>query len=392
MIRKLKLAIFIIILIIITLTGLYWLTLGALILVFIWQLFESDLPVIVWFKKHSFVSLLITIPGILILAISVRVFIIEIFAIPSGSMENTLLVGDKVLVSKLNYGPSMPKSPNEIPWINLFYYLSANKTTNLDSPYWDYCRLSGFSSVKYGDVIVFIHPLWGKRDNYFIKRCVGIPGDTLQIIDGVVFANRQEISVSDHAKQLYQMKINDRTEFRKMTESLDLEIWGNNSADAKGNIKLNLTGLQQIQLLNQKCVNSVSIRKVENDSSQWVYPKDRKLAWTIDNYGPVVIPRKGTKINLTPISFLVYRQTIDKLEKVIISEKSGVYYLNGLPATTYTFLHNYYFMMGDNRYNSNDSRFWGFVPEENIVGKASIVLFSNDWNGIRWNRILKRIK
>ncbi|MFZ4523808.1 MAG: signal peptidase I, partial [Bacteroidales bacterium] len=239
MIRKLKLAIFIIILIIITLTGLYWLALGALILALIWLLFGSDLQVIVWIKKHSFVSLLITIPGILILAISVRVFIIEIFAIPSGSMENTLLVGDKVLVSKLNYGPAMPKSPYEIPWINLFYYLSANKTTNLDSAYWDYCRLSGFSSVKHGDVIVFIHPLWGKRDNYFIKRCVGIPGDTLQIIDGVVFANRQEISVSDHAKQLYQMKINDRTEFRKMTDSLDLEMWGNNSGDANGNIKLN---------------------------------------------------------------------------------------------------------------------------------------------------------
>jgi signal peptidase I len=392
MIRKLKLAIFIIILIIITLAGLYWLALGALILALIWLLFGSDLQVIVWIKKHSFVSLLITIPGILILAISVRVFIIEIFAIPSASMENTLLVGDKVLVSKLNYGPAMPKSPYEIPWINLFYYLSANQKTNLDSAYWDYCRLSGFSSVKHGDVVVFIHPLWGKRDNYFIKRCVAIPGDTLQIIDGVVFANRQEISVSDHAKQLYQMKINDRIEFRKMTDSLDLEMWGNNSGDAKENIKLNLTGLQQKQLLKQECVNSVSIRTVENDSSQWVYPKDRKLAWTIDNYGPVVIPRKGTTINLTPINYLIYQQTINRLEKAEIKEMSGVYYLNGLPLTSYTFLHNYYFMMGDNRHNSNDSRYWGFVPEENIIGKANIILFSSDWNGIRWNRILKQIK
>lgn len=392
MIRKLKLAIFIIILIIITLTGLYWLALGALILALIWLLFGSELQVIVWIKKHSFVSLLITIPGILILAISVRVFIIEIFAIPTGSMENTLLVGDKVLVSKLNYGPAMPKSPYEIPWINLFWYLSADKTTNLDSAYWDYKRIGGFSSVKHGDVIVFIHPLWGKRDNYFIKRCVAIPGDTLQIIDGVVFANRQEISVSDHAKQLYQMRINDRTEFRKMTDSLDLEMWGNNSGDAKEYIKLNLTGLQQKQLLKKECVNSVSIRTVENDSLQWVYPKDRKLAWTIDNYGPVVIPRKGTTINLTPINYLIYQQTINRLEKAGIREKSGVYYLNGLPSTTYTFLHNYYFMMGDNRHNSNDSRYWGFVPEENIIGKANIILFSNDWNGIRWNRILKQIK
>jgi signal peptidase I len=97
-------------------------------------------------------------------------------------------------------------------------------------------------------------------------------------------------------------------------------------------------------------------------------------------------------INLTPINFLVYRKTIIHLEKVKIEEKSGIFYLNGQPATTYTFLYNYYFIMGDNRHNSNDSRYGGFVLEENIVGKASIILFSNDWDGFRWNRMLKQIK
>lgn len=391
MIRKFQLPLLCIILLITIAMGLYWLALGVLFVFLIYILFISNLSAFVWLRKHSFVSSLITLVGIFILAISIRVFMIEIFSIPSGSMENTLLVGDKVLVSKLNYGPATPRSPYEIPWINLFYYLSANKTTNLDSAYWDYCRLSGFSSIKQGDVAVFIHPLWGKRDNYFIKRCVGIPGDTLRIIDGQVFANREAIAASDHAKQPYQMKVVNRTEFRKMVDSLELETFGN-YARGNENISLNLTKLQQKQLFEKKCVDSVSINVVGKDSTQWADPKDRKLAWTIDNFGPVVVPRKGTAINLTPISFLVYRQTITRLERVEIEEKNCVFYLNGQPITTYTFTHNYYFMMGDNRHNSNDSRYWGFVPEENIIGKANIILFSNDWNGIRWNRILKQIK
>lgn len=390
--HKIQLSILSIILIFIIAIGLYWLALGALLVFLICVLFRSDLSLFVWFRKHSFVSSLASIVGIFILAISMRVFLIEIFSIPSGSMENTLLVGDKIMVSKLNYGPAMPKSPYEIPWLNLIWYLSADKKTKLDSAYWGYNRLSGFSSVKHGDVIVFIHPLWGKRDNYFIKRCVGIPGDTLQIIDGIVFANRQAIAVSDNAKQPHEMKVTNRTEFRKMVDSLEFEIWGNNSGINNESISLNLTSLQQNQLSEKKCVDSVSINLVGNDSAQWVDPKNRKIAWTIDNFGPVVIPRKGMTINLTPISFLIYQQTIIRLEKMKLEDKSGVFYLNGQPVSTYTFRQNYYFMMGDNRHNSNDSRYWGLIPEENIVGKAVIILFSNEQDGFRWNRILKLLK
>jgi signal peptidase I len=304
-------------------------------------------------------------------------------------MENTLLVGDKILVSKLNYGPALPRSPYEIPWINVLWYLGANKKTRLDSAYWSYSRLSGFSFVKHGDVTVFIHPLWGKRDNYFIKRCVGIPGDTLQIIDGIVFDNRHAVTVSENIKQQYKMKITNRTEFSSLIESLELETWGNNSGNNNENIMLNLTRLQQEQLSIKKCVDSVAISYVGKDSTQWVDPRHRELAWTIDNFGPLVIPRKGMTIKLTPISFMIYRRTIARLEKVKLEEKKGLFYLNGQPVTTYMFRQNYYFMMGDNRNNSNDSRYWGLVPEENIVGKAVAVLFSNGQNGFRWNRILK---
>lgn len=392
MIRRIQLSVFGIVLLYITLIGIYWLALGALLVFLIYVLFRSDHSLFVWLRKHSFVSSLGSIVGIFILAISIRMYLIEIFSIPSGSMENTLLVGDKILVSKLNYGPALPKSPFEIPWINLIWYLSADKTTKLDSAYWDFNRLSGFSSVKHGDVVVFIHPLWGKRDNYFIKRCVGIPGDTLQVIDGIVFADRQAITVSDNAKQPYQVKVSNRSKFRSLVDSLDFETLDNNSGRNNESISLNITKLQQNQLSEKKYVNSVSISLVENDSTQWVEPIDKKMAWTIDNFGPLVIPRKGVTINLTHISFLVYRQTITRLEKMKMEEKSGVFYLNGQPVTTYTFRQNYYFMMGDNRHNSNDSRYWGLVPEENIVGKAVVILFSNGLNGFKWSRLLKLLK
>jgi len=390
--RKIKLTVFGIILLIITFIGLYWLALGALLIYLICSLFKSDLSLIVWLRKHGFVLLMVSILGIFILAISIRVFMIEIFTIPSSSMENTLLVGDMILISKLNYGPVLPKSPYEIPWINLFWYLSSNKTTNLDSAYWDYNRLSSYSSVKHGDMAVFIQPLWRIRNNFLIKRCVGIPGDTLQIIDGVVFANKQAITVSDDAKQPYQMKVINRTVFMNLVDSLNIEIWKNNLEFCNQRVILNITQLQLKQLSEKKSVDSVSFSLVQNDTTQWIFPNDQKLTWNIDNFGPLVIPRKGMTINLTPLNFLLYQQSINILEKSKIEERNNIYYLNGKSVTTYTFRQNYFFMMGDNRHNSNDSRYWGFVPEENIVGKAVIVLFSNELNGFRWTRTLKIIK
>ncbi len=253
--------------------------------------------------------------GVIILAILFRVFFIEIYSIPSGSMEDTLLPGDKVLVNKLVYGPKLPASPYEIPWVNLVWFLRADASANPDSVYWEYQRLRGFSNIARGDVMVFSHPIWGGRNNFFIKRCMGLPGDT----------------------------------------------------------------------------DSSNIKTSPPDSTRWVYPKSGAFAWTIDNYGPLVIPYQGMAIQLDHGNYLLYGRTVNRLEQVKLEEKNGHYYLNGAAANHYIFQHNYYFMLGDNRNNSNDSRYWGFVPEENIVGKAGLILFSNNWDGFKWGRLLKPI-
>lgn len=391
--RKIQLSVLGVIVLIITFTGLYWLALGILFVFLIVLLFRSNLSVFVLIRRYSFVSSLSSIVGIFLLAISMRVFFIEIFAIPSGSMEETLLPGDKVLVTKLNYGPRMPYSPYEIPWLNLFWYLQANAATNTDTIFWNYTRLKGLSKVKNGDVIVFGHPLWGKRDNFFIKRCIGLPGDTLEIRNGVVNINRRVFSEPAYVKNQYTIWYNNSSALHKLADSLNLNVTGLYGSHEKRELEVSMNRLNKEQLIKQACIDSIRIKTVADDSTQrvWFSRKNKQLTWTIDNFGPLVIPANGMTINLTRTSFLVYQQTINRLEKVKIKEKNGIFYLNGQPASTYTFKQNYYFMMGDNRSNSNDSRYWGFVPEENIVGKATLIILSSDWDGLRWRRMFKAI-
>lgn len=370
---------------------LYWLA-GILVSAGIFGLlFSSELRFIVWFKSKMWLGSILSLFAVFFVAISMRIFFVEIFAIPSGSMEDTLLPGDKVLVTKLNYGPRMPYSPYEIPWLNLFWYLQANASTNTDTIFWNYTRLTGFSKVKNGDVIVFGHPLWGKRDNFFVKRCIGVPGDTLEIRNGEVNINRKVFSEPAYVKNQYAIWYNNSAALYKLVDSLSLNAVGFYGQRDKRELELPMNRLDKEQLIKQVCIDSIRTKSVDSDSSKWVwvYPKNEELVWTIDNFGPLVIPAKGMIIHLTNTNFLVYQQTITKLEKERIDEKNGIFYLNGRPTTTYTFKQNYYFMMGDNRSNSMDSRYWGVVPEENIVGKASLILLSSDWNGFRWKRILQ---
>jgi len=189
----------------IVLTQLWWFFAGIAALAGISLLLSTG-----FFKHHKrarWLKSTITIVVVFAVAISFRLFFIEIYAIPSGSMENTLQPGDKVLVNKLTYGPRLPASPYEIPWVNLVWYLHARASANPDSVYWKYRRLKGLSAIGRGDVMVFIHPLWGGRSNFYIKRCVAVPGDTLEVKNGRVKINGKFIPEPVNGKSNYELRI-----------------------------------------------------------------------------------------------------------------------------------------------------------------------------------------
>ena len=314
--------------------------------------------------------------SVLFIAVLFRVFFIEIYSIPSGSMEDTLFPGDKVLMNKLVYGPKLPSSPYEIPWINLIWYLTAKASDNPDSVYWNYNRLKGISKINRGDVMVFIHQLWGGRNNFFIKRCVAIPGDTFSIEDGRVKINSKFAREPLQVKRIYKVWPGDISKFSGLTDSMGINSFGRyNKPRREDYFELLLTEFQKNQFL-MSGIDSIRTKISRQDSTHWVYPKSSEFAWTIDNYGPLVIPFKGMTIELTHENFLIYQRTINRLEHANLEEKDGICFLDGKPATQYVFKHNYYFMLGDNRNNSNDSRYWGFVPEENIEGKESLGLIN----------------
>jgi len=335
----------------------------------------------------------ITLTVVFIFAILFRVFFIEIFSIPSGSMEDTLLPGDKVLVNKLVYGPKLPASPYDIPWINLVWFLQAGADANPDSAYWDYRRLPGFSAIARGDVMVFSHPWCGGRNNFFIKRCVALPGDTLAIEGSRVKVNGLFVREPALSKKVYVIWPSSTRQFFRFADSLRLQLFGHPvRSRERDSIKMLLTETQKNRLLKSGGIDSLKIITSPPDSMHWVYPKNRNFAWTIDDYGPLTIPYQDMAITLNHQNFLLYVRTINRLEKIKLEEKNGLYYLDEEPAIRYVFRQNYYFMLGDNRTNSNDSRYWGFVPEENIVGKACLVLFNYRSGELNQVRVLKRIE
>ncbi|MFA5327369.1 MAG: signal peptidase I [Prolixibacteraceae bacterium] len=372
-------------------TRLMWLVAGVSVVATIYLLLTSDISHLKGHKKIKWLVSFIAFLSIFFVAISARVFLIEIFAIPSGSMEETLLPGDKILVNKLDYGPRLPYSPYEIPWINLFWFLKANAATNTDTIYWNYNRLRGYSKIRNGDVLVFGHPLWGKRDNYFIKRCIGIAGDTLVIKLGNITINGKPFIEPGHVRKDFTIWYNNRNQLAKLSDSLHINNYGLNHSKEENKLEIPLFMYQLDALLSSTCIDSIRVKEIPKDPNHWARPERSDFNWTINDYGPITVPYKGMKIELNRTNFMRYWQTIERLEKVKLEERNGRYFLDNQAARDYTFKSNYYFMMGDNRNNSNDSRYWGFVPEENVVGKAVVILFSNNDSGVQWKRILKPI-
>lgn len=364
----------------------------------------------------------------IIAATLIRTFLFEAYTIPTGSMEGSLLVNDYLFVSKLAYGPRIPMTPLAVPLVHNTMPLTGGKSYT-EAVEWKYHRLPGFGHVQRNDVVVFNFPagdtvalemqqeadyyllcrIYGrdyvrnaytiitrpvdKEENY-IKRCIGVPGDVVEVRDGIVYVNGQQNTLYPHSKSNYIVH----------TSGLGLspDFLDNNGIDMvdmhnNGTYIYNIPNDKVDLVKKQPGIVSVAMNifpkgAIPQSPEQIVFPFDTvDYKWNRDNYGPITIPKAGVTVTLTPATMPLYRRVIRNYEGNKLEEKDGKVYINDKEVTTYTFRYNYYWMMGDNRHNSADSRFWGFVPEPNIVGKAWFVWLSYGEHGIRWSRLFHSI-
>jgi signal peptidase I len=340
-----------------------------------------------WFKPIRYSMVFVSI---FVVAIFFRLFVFEVFEIPSGSMEETLLPGDKILVNKLVIGPQTPKSPFDIPWVNLLFYMNKQARAHIDSVWWKPTRLSGWSGIKHNDVLVFKNePL---APDYFIKRCVALPGDDLQIINSNIVVNGKGVLTNtlSNIKKNWVVYINDIDRFKHMADSLQINTYFNRHTEKGAGKELPLNNEHATILGHSACIDSMHVIIQQPNVDAWLRPYGKRTVWSIDNYGPIKVPYKGWQIGLNEETMTLYYETIRDWETKI-ENIDGQFYIDNEKVTHYTFENNYYVMMGDNRHNSIDSRMWGFLPGQKIVGKATNILWSNNHSEMKWNRILKRI-
>ena len=349
-----------------------------------------------------------------VVATIVHTYVIQPFNIPSSSLEKTLLIGDFLFVSKVHYGARTPYTPVAFPMVHDTIPI-INKRSYLNWPQLPSFRLPGFSEVKKNDIVVFNWPAdtttnvndrttvglrkpIDKRTNY-VKRCVGTPGDNLSIKDGVVYIDGKELQLSDRAKPQYSYIITtDGSGLNPEYLVKGLQITDDVRSLEKPNTYYftALTEETAEKLRHNPGIISVD-RNIQNGADPVIFPKG--APWNGDNMGPIYIPEEGKTVAINADNLPTYEKIIGEYEENDLKVEGGQIIINGKPATSYTFKQNYYWLMGDNRHNSLDSRYWGFVPEDHVVGKAVFVWMSLDQNEtwknfskkVRWDRLFTTV-
>lgn len=384
-------------------------------------------------KRNPWLDWLDAIIFAVIVVTFINTFFIQAFKIPSASMESSLMTGDHLFVNKLAYGPRMPQTPLTIPFTHNVIGGSESYSTLIQC---DYKRLKGFGHVQIGDYVVFNFPhgdkvlkqcpaedyyavVRGKSDSerrqiesiygpvitrpmdkkdHYVKRCVAVAGDSLKIVDGQIYINSKPQKVWPGVQMTYNVVTKGELPGRDLTKlgvSLDEILYDRKSSTYRG---VALTASKAKKLESNPLVDTmfVDIPAYNENMALEIFPysKDSLYRWTRDNYGPIWIPEKGETVELTLQNLPLYSRIITAYEHNKLEVDGNRILINGKEAHTYKFKQDYYFMMGDNRHNSLDSRYWGFVPEDHVVGKPAMIWLSVDnakpfpFN-IRWDRLFK---
>ena len=391
----------------------------------------SDPKTTVYPKKGPVREWLDAIVWAVVAALIIRTFLFEAYTIPSSSMEKSLLVGDYLVVSKIGYGPRVPNTPLAFPFVHHTLPWSKTAKSYIEKPQLPYKRLPGTTEIKRNDPIVFNFPAGDtvsevyqsnvtfyqlcryfgrdkvmsdkkqfgniitrpvdKRENY-VKRLIGMPGDTLQIIDGIVYINGKIGEQPNEMQHNYIVKITSNGINPKILEKYNITE-GYRTAHADELI-FNMTADIAEEFRKLPFVKSVEkrIAPAGTEVSEDIFPNDTThFKWNADNFGPIVIPQEGKTVKINTENIALYDRIIRAYELNDMKIKDGKIFINGEETDEYTFKMDYYWMMGDNRHNSQDSRFWGYVPVDHIVGKPVFVWLSMDKNTgkIRYNKTFR---
>lgn len=350
----------------------------------------------------------------IVVATFVHTYFIQPFTIPTSSLEKSLLVGDFLFVSKVNYGARTPMTTVALPMVHDTIPLTKKKSY-LTWPELPYFRLPGFQNIERNDIVVFNWPIdtvykfrdqsglrvdkpIDKKSNY-VKRCVGVPGDQLEIKDGIIFVNGKELILPERARPQFSYKIalDGKTpiDFEYLLNDMDITD-GAGFMDAEKRDTLFIAALTATNAERLQHIPGITgVQKIiSKEVEPGIFPHINK--WNRDNFGPIYIPQQGKTVPLNLETLPFYKAIITDYEKNILQVTGSEIRINGKIATSYTFQQNYYWMMGDNRHNSEDSRYWGYVPENHVVGKPTFIWMSYDSNGkglkkIRWDRLFTTV-
>jgi signal peptidase I len=436
--------------------GNYWLLIGLAI---IYDIYVSGKVNWTFWKKRSgknssFVEWLDAMIFAIVAVTLINIFLFQNYRIPTGSMEKSLLIGDHLFVSKIAYGPRMPNTPVAFPFTQHTMPLTKGKSWS-DLILWPYKRLAGFGKVKNNDPIVFNFPAGDtvvvedqatsyyeivrsvardlrdseassagspksdayyvdlarkevnekyhviyrpvdRRDNY-VKRCIGIPGDTIFIKDRNLYVNGRLVPENQTQQTTYAVQTNGTTINPKAFERLNISVADQQIYYGTAYL-LPLTRENAAKIAKFSNVTEVKeILSVKGKYYPQIFPYSPVFKWNEDNFGPLWIPGKGTTVKIDTSNICLYERIIDVYENNDLHVEGDKIFINDKLADSYTFRMNYYWMMGDNRHNSADSRYWGFVPEDHIVGKPKFIWLSLNKDGkglskIRWDRMFMRTR